>query len=302
MSRPSAKDLIDAIVQAMHAGYEPLDADLILVPSVFDVMLHPNVYQELRTLLPRIRAQAEKRLDEELARLNTRQPRPVADLLARVFGKLRRLLFADRPVPSRYGRPASYERAGDAWRVDFLVTAEPEAGIDYLVVETDFGMPAAQGLQGSPTISVRRRTMRLPDGRFETVITARRPGATRQDTKPVPSTDILARLIYEDNQGRHVYYMRKPQIVIGRRDDPAQPLDIALDTLADVSREHARIRHDPDRGTFALQNVSRFGVTIDGRPVASCGASGVEEPAWHPLPSRAEIGLANVVFIQFEAL
>src|SRR5690606_10410627 len=171
MPRPTAKDLIDGVVQAMHAGYEPLDADLILVPSVFDVMLHPNVYQELRTLLPRIRAQAEKRLDEELARLNTRQPRPVADLLARVFGKLRRLLFAHRPVPSRDGRPGTNERAGDAGCVDFLVAAEPEAGIDYLVVETDFGMPAAQGLQGCPTISVRRRTMRLPDGRFETVIT-----------------------------------------------------------------------------------------------------------------------------------
>src|SRR5690606_16353406 len=137
-----------------------------------------------------------------------------------------------------------------------------------------FGTAAQAGpqgsFQGSPTVAVRRRTMRLPDGRFETVITARRPGgrSTQRATGPaVPSTEILARLIYEDNQGRHVYYMRKPQIIIGRRDDPAHYLDVALDTRPDVSREHARICHDPERGTFALKNVSRFGATIDGRAV-----------------------------------
>ena len=310
MPRPSARDIIDGIVQAMHAGHEPLDEDLILVPSVFDVMLHPNVYQELRTLLPRIRTQAEKRLDEELQRLNSRRlrrrPGRRGERFARLYRALRRLLFVERRGRQMPARAATYERAGAAWRLDFLVTAEPDAGIDYLVVETDFGTAAEPGLQGSPTLAVRRRTMRLPDGRFETVITARRPGG-RAATQPAPATDVatdvLARLIYEDRQGRHVYYMRKPQIIIGRRDDPAHYLDVALDTLSDVSREHARIRHDPGTGAFAIKNVSRFGATIDGSPVApSLDASDADTHAWHPLPSRAEIGLAGIVFIQFEAL
>lgn len=305
MKRPTAKDILDGILQAMHAAYEPLDEDLVLVPAVFDVLLHPKVYQELQPLLPRIKAQAEKRLDEEMQRLNTRQASRLRSLFERIVAPLRRLLFAEHRRGGWHGGAATFERAGDAWHVDVLVTADPDAGIDYLVVETDFSTRAPAGLRGSPTLAIRRRTTRLPDGRFETVLTTRRPGGrvTERATRPVPSTDVLARLIYEDNQGRHVYYMRKPQIIIGRKDDPAHYLDIALDTLSDVSREHARIRHDPGSGMFAIKNVSRYGATVDGRAIEpSLNEAGEDTNTWHPLPTQAEIGLANIVFLQFEAM
>ena len=115
--------------------------------------------------------------------------------------------------------------------------------------------------------------------------------------------DVLARLSYEDNEGRHIYYMKKDQILIGRRDESTSHLDVALATRPDVSREHLRIRHDAQSGTFALQDLSQYGASVNGRrvPVPS-GSVEDARPAWHPLPSVAEIGLADIVFIHFEAL
>ena len=307
--RPTAKNILDGIVQAMIDAQEPLDDDLALVPANYEVYIHPRAYQELQSLMPRIKEQVRKRLDHELDRLNSRRSGGQG-LFKRLFFPLTRLLFADRYFQQDV-RPITYERSGETWRVDFSVTAEPDAEVDYLVVESDFGLQKQPKYKGRPTINIRRRTTMQADGRFETVVSAKRPqkgrvrerGARATYTRAVPSTDVLARLSYEDNSGRHIYYMRKAQIVVGRQDDPAPALDIALHTRPDISREHLRIRHDTHSGEFAVKDLSQYGSTVDGRKLASSFSENNEDlNVWHPLPRTAEIGLANIIFIQFEAL
>ena len=309
--RPTAKNILDGIVQAMIDAQEPLDDDLALVPANYEVYIHPRAYQELQSLMPRIKEQVRRRLDHELDRLNSRRSGGQG-FFKRLFFPLTRLLFADRYFQQDV-RPITYERSGESWRVDFSVTAEPDADIDYLVVESDFGLQKQPKYKGRPTINIRRRTTMQPDGRFETVISAKRPRkgrvrepggrATYAPTPATPSTDVLARLSYEDNSGRHLYYMRKRQIVVGRQDDPATALDVALHTRPDISREHLRIRQDARSGEFAVKDLSQYGSTVDGRKLpSSLGENNEDLDVWHPLPRTAEIGLADIIFIQFEAL
>lgn len=354
--RPSAKNILIGVVQAMVDAQEPLDEDLALVPAQYEVYIHPRAYQELQSLMPRIKEQVRKRLDEELERLNRRRAGGHG-FLKRLLSPLMRLLFADRYFHQEVG-PSTYERAGEAWHIDFSVTAEPDAEIDYLMVESDFGMQKQPAYKGRPTINIRRRTTMLPDGRFETVISASRPThvqeqsrershdpgrersrdsgrersrdpgrersrdpgrdrgrdpgrersreggrATYAPTPAVPTADVLARLSYEDNSGRHIYYMRKEEIVVGRRDDPAHTLDVAFHTRPDVSREHLCIRYDARKRAFAVKDLSQYGSTLDGKRLrTSLDANNEDLGVWHPLPPTAEIGLANIIFIQFEAL
>ena len=81
------------------------------------------------------------------------------------------------------------------------------------------------------------------------------------------------------------------------------PVDIRIVSSPDVSREHARIRHDAETGRFCLIDLSTLGTTLDGQPVprgydevdGSKRENGVEAT----LPDRARIGLAGTVFLNF---
>ncbi|ARA91997.1 hypothetical protein AWN76_001650 [Rhodothermaceae bacterium RA] len=299
--RPTARNILDGILQAMYDAQEPLDEHLVLVPAQYEVYVHPEAYLALQPLFPRIKAHAETRLDEELERLNQRRADGLEGWMQRLWHALGRLLSAER-YARRTPQGRVFERSASRWQIEFAVTAEPGAEPSYLAVETDFGTTPRTAYRGRPTVHIRRRTTMLPDGRFETVLTASRPSAPSRATADVlPRRDALARLRYEDHRGAHVYYMKKEEIVIGRRDDTPRDLDIALDTLPDVSREHLRIRYDPERRAFALRDVSQYGVTINGTRVPT-GGDTTAAPLWHPLPGSAEIGLADAVFIQFDAL
>jgi len=71
----------------------------------------------------------------------------------------------------------------------------------------------------------------------------------------------------------------------------------------DVSREHARVRRDPETGRFFLIDLSSLGTTLNGRHIprgydeveGSKRENGVETP----LPDRARIGLADTVYLDF---
>jgi pSer/pThr/pTyr-binding forkhead associated (FHA) protein len=80
-------------------------------------------------------------------------------------------------------------------------------------------------------------------------------------------------------------------------------VDVRIASSPDVSREHARIRRDPATGAFFLIDLSSFGTTLNGRhvPVGYDKADGPkrENGAETPLPERAHIGLAGIVFLEF---
>ncbi len=355
--RPTARDIVESIVQAMHDAHEPLDTDIVLVPTVYDVLIHPDAYRELEPILSRIKTQARQRLDGELERLNP----PAGGIFGRLFRPLLRLFYPDHRLRRLVPGAQRIERSGEEWAIDVLVAAEPSARIDYLAVETDFGGRISPVMRGDTGLYLRRRTTRKPDGGFETILITppgglgrvgeqdRGTGAVRDGTasfgdgagdpgasSAAGSTSIttpvispreeddahqqdvhpsrerkgvrkrkdadresapagaVARLEYEDREGRHTFYFEKRRVVIGRHDEPSGiELDIPLRTQADVSREHVVIRRDG--ASFQIKNLGRFGTRVNGKLLEPSGE-------WHGLPSRAEINLADAVIIQFEAL
>lgn len=123
-----------------------------------------------------------------------------------------------------------------------------------------------------------------------------------------PSPAALAVLRYRDNDGDHAFEMTRPSIVVGRGGAGVWT-DLKLNTLPDVSREHLRIKYEAAGreadGAFYLKDLSSLGVTIDGRRVPpsmeTVGDSRVDKDVWAPLPRRARIGLADVLFLEFDA-
>ena len=116
---------------------------------------------------------------------------------------------------------------------------------------------------------------------------------------------ILARIEYDDDAGHHVYEVLKDSITIGRG-GIAYPVDIRITSSPDVSREHARIRRDPQTGRFFLIDLSSLGTTLNGRhvPEGATTRSMARSARTAPrrrCPTSARIGLADTVFLEFGA-
>ena len=115
----------------------------------------------------------------------------------------------------------------------------------------------------------------------------------------------LERIVYEDNTGRHAYDVTKDSVSIGRG-GIAYPVDIKIASSVDVSREHARIRRDPQTGRFFVIDLSSLGTTVDGRHIPrgydEVEGTKKENGTETPLPPQARIGLAETVYLQFDVI
>ena len=123
----------------------------------------------------------------------------------------------------------------------------------------------------------------------------------------------IARIAYRDDAGPGTFWMTADEIVIGRESpDGFAWVHLRLKISHDVSREHARVKRDPETGKFLLKDLSKLGTTIDGVPVprsvesveSVAGVDGEQRSAdrWVDLPDRARIGLAGVILLEFERL
>ena len=273
--RRSPADLVDAIIDNMRQNIEELKY-ATLAPSRYLVYLSPADYARLEGIIPRLQAEAVRALDEELDRLN----RP--SWFRRQLG-----------LP---GRRAPLENAGLRWHVEFLCDTDQE-----LETEGDILVHSDLVLAPDPELGVGERTRRITTVRSAGNTSSRREHVTT--SRPAAASTIHARLSYTDKTGEHQRDLVRDLTTIGRG-GLQFPVDIRLSTSEDVSREHARIRRDPASGKFYLIDISSLGTTVDGRHVPR----GVEERdgvkhengAETLLPSRARIGLAETVFLDFE--
>ncbi len=279
-TRRPAGDLIQAVVNNMRANLETLRYSTV-APSHYIVYLAPAEHARLEGLIPRLRAETIRALDEELARLN-RGPR--------LKRPLRRWLRGQPP----------HESAAHHWHIDFLPDLDDEIQNDQdIIVQSDLILAAEPELGSGE----RTRRVRTHHAASETTRTeARTPAAT---TTPVAAGTAFARLAYSDRQGPHRHDIVRDSTTIGRG-GTMYPVDVRVAANDHVSREHARIRRDPATGSLYLIDLSTLGTTIDGQRVprgfddADGGKreNGIEVP----LPRRARIGLADTVFVDFEAL
>ncbi len=273
--RATGRDVILAVVENMRQSLEPLVTETV-APSLYRVYLHDADYEHLRTLFGKIENEAKKVLDQELERLN-KDSVPVLQRL------LRRKNGGTEP-------PMRYVSAESGWYIRFQEDPNGNLAAGDIEVVSEFAQPVAQGYgAGSKT----RR-----------ISTTRRLGQTVSRRELTDSLPAYARLSYQDKRGPQTYLMAKDEIVIGR-EAPDVWVDLRLDTLPDVSREHARLKRTPE-GTFRIKDLSKLGTTVDGKPIPKsleAGAGEVKDlDRWADVPDKAKIGLAGVVFLEFEKL
>jgi hypothetical protein len=271
--RRFARDLIVAVLENMRRYQEPLMYSVI-APSRYLIYLHPSEYARLEGILPLLREQTIRGLADEVDKLNRRS-------------KVQR--YADR-VLRRPHLPV--ESATGDWQVEFLEDPDGDVAEGAFVIDSELRAP-----QG-PELGAGGHTRRITTVHVGQTVTAREQAVTRQAT----AARVLARMTHDDESGHHEYDIVKDSITIGRG-GASYPVDVKIDSSADVSREHARVRRDPDSGRFFLIDLSSLGTTLNGRHIprgydevdGTKRENGVETP----LPDEARIGLADTVYLQF---
>lgn len=277
----TARDVILEIVRNMKEGLEPLHYST-LPPAIYHVYLHPSDMERLRAIVPRIVDEARRALDAEVEQMN-------------------RASLVERLKLSRRGEPKISPPEG-GWQIRILENTDEDVSQGDVVIYSELALPAKMELSaGSMTKRIATRKL----GGTQT--TAR----TYEEKKPEPASPppteegVFAVIEYEDQGGHKTFRMTKNEIVVGRggRD---YWTDIKLDTLADVSREHFRLRRDEASGQFFLKDLSRLGTTINGEAAPSSidfsDGEKRDRQVEAPVPAEAKIGLAGVVFLEFRSI
>jgi pSer/pThr/pTyr-binding forkhead associated (FHA) protein len=274
--RPAtAREIIQEIVRNMREGVEPLQYTM-LAPAIYHVYLHPDDHERLRGIFPRMLEETRKALDAEMAALNRES-----------LGKKLKLA---RKEPPKVAPPDG------GWRIDFLENTDDDAQPGDIVIYSELALPAKPEY-GAGSMTKRISTRRMGG---ETA-------ATQKSEEQLPATqeiEAYATIGYEDKTGRQTYRMTKNQIVIGRggRD---YWTDLKLTTLQDISREHVRLRRDAQTGKFFIKDLSRLGTTVNGEKIPSSieyvDGEKRDKNVEASLPGKARIGLADVVFLDFQA-
>jgi hypothetical protein len=277
-NRRPARDLIVAVLENMRRNLEALKYSTI-APSRYVVYLHPLEFNRLEGLIPILQEQTVRALAEELDALNN--PSLVRKCTARILGQ------RDVPVQSA---------SGD-WHVDFVSDPDGDVAEGDILIVSEIALPT------SPELGSGERTRRIA-----TVHSSRRTTTKQQsvtDAAPSSSSRIYARIEYDDNTGHHSFEVTKDSITIGRG-GITYPVDVRIVSSVDVSREHARIRRDPQTGRFFLIDLSSLGTTLNGRhvPRGYDEADGTkrENGTETALPDQARIGLAGIVDLQFDVV
>ncbi len=261
MEKASGKDIILAILDNMDESCEPL-LYKTLVPSRYDVYLHCDDYSRLSSVLSRIHDEAVLALDEKLASLNKKS----LSLL-----------------PGRKSSKAAYEAAEKFWSVKFHVDENEELAPGDILVDSQLALSAPV------EFGVGTRTQRS-----ETIRSGGETRKLRRESEKNAGPAALAKLLYKDKSGQdREYLMTGAEISVGRG-GRNEFCDLELDGPADISRQHFYLRQDPGTREFLIQDVSKFGTSLNGEKLAS--------KQWVRLPSKATIVLAGKMTIEFQQL
>ena len=256
-----------------------------LPPTIFHVYLHGSDYERIEGIVPRIVAELQKALTEEVRKINEGRGRPA--------GMLARLIEQEEASP--------IEAPAAGWEVYIHPDRNDGLQPGDLGIESLLPLPAPLEFGGPPTTRIVRAVV-SNTGRSSTTIEV--PQAQAQAAPPSAgdtTTIERASLRYEDEQGSHVFSMRKDTLSIGRGGSSVW-VDVQVVTSPKVSREHFRLRRDGD--TFLIQDLSTWGTFVDGKPIppAVAGPDGVLRPGPEQvLSSPARIQMADALVIRFEA-
>jgi len=255
-----------------------------LPPTIFHVYLNPGDYDRIEGIVPRIVAELQKALSEEVRKMNEGR--------GRSGGVLSRLIEQEEA--------SLIELPPGGWEVYIHADRNDELKPGDLGIESMLPLPAPVEFGGPPTTRIVKSVV-TGSGRSSTTIEVQQPVPVVQSPGDLTTAE-RASLRYEDELGTHVFAMRKDTLSVGRGGS-AVWVDVQVVTAPRVSREHFRIRRDAS-GAFFIQDLSTWGTSVNGQPVPAAvpGPDGVLRPGpEQPLPSPARIELAGVLTIDFEA-
>jgi pSer/pThr/pTyr-binding forkhead associated (FHA) protein len=280
---PTGLSIWNAMREELRLNLYPLPYTT-LPPSIFHVYLHPQDFDRIEGIVPRLVAELQQALSDEVRRINQGRERS--------GGVLSRLIAQAEAPP--------VEVPAGGWEVqvnaDRNGTLQPgELGIDSM-------LPLPPPLEfGGPATTRIVKSVLNESGRSSTTIEMAPPAP---GTSPAADVDLRERatLTYDDEQGHHEFSMCKDTLTIGRGGSSVW-VDVQVFTSSKVSREHCRLRRDRS-GRFFIQDASSWGTSIGGTPVppAVKGADGVLRPGIEQeLPSPSRIQLADALRIAFAA-
>jgi hypothetical protein len=257
----SGRIIIDELIRNTELGQFELTYT-VLLPCVFSVYLNPEDHARLSGVFHLIAEDARRALRAHVARLN---------------GKSGKLRWGAKP------NVREYKIASHDWTVEFLPDSEVPAGDVEIHSElTETVQPGYRGVKTTltgrdPSVTSRRSAIE--------------PAAHTENVADRAVDRIYAEVHYEDDSGAQRYLITQNITRVGRGGGD-QPMDLALYSNDDVSREHLIVRRDPATGVFTAVDCSTNGTWLDGRRLRK----GIEEI----LPDRAEIKVAEAVTLSFE--
>lgn len=290
--RLQGDDLIGEVLRNMEEGLFRIRRKT-LVPAIYRIYLNAEDYEPFRDVVPFIAGEIRTALDEKLAAWNGTHRKRASALLGKIG------------LPEALG-DTEYVRLNDAWIVEIYPDLDGQLQPGEIEVYSELGAPPKSEYgAGSLTRRIfpkdqpkeQAQTAPAPADSAPTVATAV-PAQTSEDPEPVQEIDkdqtiglAFAYLRYADEHGPQTFEVTKNQVVIGRG-GRSYWVDLKLETLPDVSREHCRIRRDPESGRFTIEDVSQFGTAVNGKPVGRNASA--------DLPPRATVSLAGVIDLQWE--
>ena len=254
-----------------------------LPPTIFHVYLHAGDYERIEGIVPRIVAELQKALTEEVRKINEGRMRP--------GGMLARLIEQEEASP--------IEPPATGWEVHIHPDRNDGLKPGDVGIESLLPLPAPLEFGGPPTTRIVRSVV-SGTGRSSTTIEVPQAVAAPR-AAPDQNTAERASLRYEDEEGAHVFSMRKDTLSIGRGGSSVW-VDVQVVTSPKVSREHFRLRREGE--AFFIQDLSTWGTSVNGQPIppAVTGPDGLLRPGpEQPLPSPARIQMADALVITFEA-
>ena len=253
----SGQVIINELIRNMELGRFEMGYS-VLLPCVFSLYLHPEEHARLAGVFDLITEDAKRALCARVAQLNSRPS----------------ILGFKRP-----GRQQKeYKIASRDWILDFLPDTEGTVPLGDVEIHSELNETAQPGFRGTKTTLMDREP---------SVTTTRSAAVTRKSSEM-----IYAEIRYEDDSGPQLYLMSQNEVRVGRGGDDL-PMDLALYSNDEVSREHLALRRDPATGRFHIVDKSVNGTWLDGKRLKK----GVEEV----LPDRAVIGVAEVITLSFDA-
>jgi hypothetical protein len=286
--RLQGDDLIGEVLRNMEEGLFRIRRKT-LVPAIYRIYLNVEDFEPFRDVVPFIAGEIRTALDEKLTSWNGSRRKIASSLL-------------DKIGVGESAAGNEYVRLSDSWVVDIYPDLDGQLQPGEIEIYSELGAPQkAEYGAGSLTRRIFPKEAEKPAPAEPesppTLATSAAQHTSEAQERVEPDKDqtkgrAFAYLRFADERGPQTFEVTKNQVVIGRG-GRSYWVDLKLETLPDVSREHCRIRRDSETGRFMVEDVSQFGTAVNGKPVGRNASA--------ELPTRATISLAGVIDLQWQA-